>query len=451
MGVRLRSVLAAVSVVAIVLALAATAFVILHRRSLTASVDTTAVAGAVAVADRVSAGDQAGVDRLLRARPGDDTVVQVLRRDGTVVAASPDVSGEAALSPLRPAPGATLRENRRLPVANEEQFRIVAVGVSGPSGPAVVLAAESLRPVDSAIATEIVLLAVGFPLLLVLVGAATGLFVGRSLRPVEALRARVAAINARHLHERVPVPAAHDEIYRLAQTMNAMLDRLERAATTQRRFVADASHELRSPLSTLQVGLELLHTRLRSGDHQGGPASVAILREETDRVARIVADLLLLARVDEHGLAPRDEDVDLDDLVDAEVRRVGATPGPRVSARTLPVRVRGDRNQLGRALRNLVDNATRHARSTVELRLRAEGAWAHLDVLDDGPGVPAAERARVFERFVRLQEERQRATGGTGLGLAIVFEIITGHGGTVTVGDTEGGGATFHITLPLPG
>jgi signal transduction histidine kinase len=450
MGVRLRSALAAVTAVAIVLALAATAFVILHRRSLTASIDGTALARAEAVADRASAGDQAGVNRLLLARPGDDTVVQVLRRDGTVVAASPDVSGEPALSSLRPAPGATLREDRRLPVANEERFRIVTVGVSSPSGPAVVLVAQSLRPVDDAIATEIVLLAVGFPLLLVLVGAATGLFVGRSLRPVEALRTRVAAINARHLHERVPVPVAHDEIYRLAQTMNAMLDRLERAAITQRRFVADASHELRSPLSTLQVGLELLHTRLRLGDHQGGPDSVAVLREEADRVARIVADLLLLARVDEHGLAPRHEDVDLDDLVDAEVRRVGATPGPRVSARTQPVRVRGDRNQLGRALRNLVDNATRHARSTVELRLRAEGSWAHLDVVDDGPGVPVAERARIFERFVRLEEGRQRATGGTGLGLAIVYEIIAGHGGTVTVAETEGGGATFHLTLPLP-
>jgi signal transduction histidine kinase len=448
LGVRLRSAVAAVTVVGVVLGVAAVAFVVLHRRSLTAIVDAAALARAEAVAERAGVGDRAGVDRLLQPRPGEDIVVQVLRADGTVVAASPDVTGEAALSPLRPAPGATLRENRPLPVAEEDPFRIVAIGVSSPSGSVVVLAGASLRSLNDAVAAEILLLAVGYPILLALVGAATGLFVGRALRPVEALRARVASISARQLHERVPVPAARDEIHRLAQTMNAMLDRLQRSATAQRRFVADASHELRSPISTLQVGLDLLQAGLRSGDRQDEPASVATMQEEAQRLARIVDDLLLLARVDEHGLTPRREDVDLDDLVDAELRRVGATPGPHVSARVQPVRVSGDRNQLGRALRNLVDNAARHARARIELRLSADGSWAHLDVADDGPGIPGAERERIFERFVRLEEGRQRATGGTGLGLAIVFEIITGHGGTVTVGDTDGGGATFHVTLP---
>ncbi|HEV7898353.1 MAG TPA: HAMP domain-containing sensor histidine kinase [Planosporangium sp.] len=448
LGVRLRSALAAVIVVALVLGVAAVAFVVLHRRSLTAIADTAATAGAQAVAERVRVGDQAGVDRLLRPRVGEDTVVQVLRADGTVVAASPEVIGEAALSPLRPAPGATLRHDRRLPVAQEDLFRIVAVGVSSPSGHMIVLAGQSLRPVSDAVAAEILLLAVGYPFLLALVGAATGSFAGRSLRPVEELRTRVASISARQLHERVPVPVARDEIYRLAQTMNAMLDRLERSATAQRRFVADASHELRSPLATLQVGLELLHTGLRSGDHHDEPASVEILQEEAERLARIVDDLLLLARVDEHGLTPRREDVDLDDIVDAEVRRVRATPGPSVSARMQPVQVSGDRNQLSRALRNLIDNATRHTRTAVELRLWADNGWAHLEIADDGPGIPVAEREHVFERFVRLEDGRQRATGGTGLGLAIVFEIITGHGGTVTVADTHGGGATFHVALP---
>jgi signal transduction histidine kinase len=451
LGMRLRSVLAAVTVVAIVLGFAAGTFVVLHRRSLTAIADTTASTRAEAVADRVGAGDRASVDRLLQNRPGDETVVvQVLRRDGAVADSSPEVSGEAALSPLRPAPGTTLREDRPLPVADEEPFRIVAVGVSSPSGPMVVLVGRTLRPVNDAIAAEVLFLAVGYPLVLVLVGAATGLFVGRSLRAVEGLRTRVASISAQQLHERVPVPVARDEIRRLALTMNGMLDRLEGSATAQRRFVADASHELRSPLSTLQVGLELLHTRLRSGDISGGPVSVAILREETDRLGRLVADLLLLARVDEHGLVLRREDVDLDDLIDAEVRRVGAMPDSRVSATVRPVRVSGDRNQLGRALRNLVDNAVRHARTTVGLRLWAADGWAHLDVSDDGPGIPPADRVRVFERFVRLEEGRQRATGGTGLGLAIVLEIINAHGGAITVSDTEGGGATFHLTLPLP-
>jgi signal transduction histidine kinase len=249
------------------------------------------------------------------------------------------------------------------------------------------------------------------------------------------------------LHERVPVPLANDEIRRLAETMNAMLERLEAAATTQRRFVADASHELRSPLSSLQVGLELLETGRASPDG----ATLAMLHDETDRLNRLVADLLLLARVDERGLAPRAEEVDLDDLLDAERVRLQAQPGPKVGTRIQPVKVRGDRGQLGRAIRNLVDNATRHAAGRVDLRLWSDGAAAHLEVADDGPGIPAADRERVFDRFVRLEGSRQRATGGSGLGLAIVHEIIIGHRGAVIITDTAGGGATFEVTLPLAG
>jgi signal transduction histidine kinase len=311
----------------------------------------------------------------------------------------------------------------------------------------VVLVAQSLRPVAAAAATDLGLLAVGCPLVLLLVGVATALLVGRSLRTVEAMRRRVAAITARQLHERVPVPAADDEFRRLAQTMNTMLDRLEDSALAQRRFVADASHELRSPLSTLQVGLELLDARLRSQDR----TTVAVLREEVDRLARLVADLLLLARVDEHGLAPRLTDVDLDDLLDAERSRVAAQSGPRVIAEVRPVRVRGDRGQLARAVRNLVDNAVRHARTTVTLRLLPTGEVARLEVVDDGPGVPAAGRDRIFQRFVRLEDGRERAGGGSGLGLAIVAEIVAAHGGGVTVADAPGGGAAFVLTLPLCG
>ncbi|WP_345144518.1 histidine kinase dimerization/phospho-acceptor domain-containing protein, partial [Dactylosporangium darangshiense] len=312
LGVRLRSAFAAVTVVAVVLILAAAVFVVLHQRSMTDRVDAAALARAEVVAGRVTVGDRAGLDRLLRSRPGDETVVQVLGPGGTVVAGSSEVEGEGPLSSLRPVPGAVQREDRRLPVADEDPFRVVAIGVTSPAGPGVLLVGQSLRPVRDAVATEVALLAVGLPLVLLLVGAATALFVGRSLRAVEAVRARVAVISARQLHERVPVPKGEDEVRRLAQTMNAMLDRLETSAAAQRRFVADASHELRSPLSTLQVGLELLAARLRSEGPADGPASVAILQGETGRIGHIVADLLLLARVDERGLAPRSEDVDLD-------------------------------------------------------------------------------------------------------------------------------------------
>jgi signal transduction histidine kinase len=447
LGVRLRSALAAVTVVGLVLAVVGVTFVVLHRRSLTATVHSAASSRAEAVAGQAAAGDAGGFSELVLPRVGDEALVQVIRPDGRVLVASAPIDGEPALSSLRPKPGGTLTEDRRLAPVDDASFHIVAVGVSTRSGDVVVLVAQSLRPVATATATEIGLLAVGYPLVLLLVGGATALLVGRSLRTVEAMRRRVAAITARQLHERVPLPAADDEFRRLAQTMNTMLDRLEDSALAQRRFVADASHELRSPLSTLQVGLELLDARLRSQDR----VTVTMLREEAERLARLVADLLLLARVDEHGLAPRFADVDLDDLVDAERSRVAAQPGPRVVAEVRPVRVRGDRSQLARAVRNLVDNAVRHARTTVTLRLLATGDIARLEVADDGPGVPAADRDRIFQRFVRLQDGRERAGGGSGLGLAIVAEIVAGHGGGVTITDAPGGGAAFVLTLPLHG
>jgi signal transduction histidine kinase len=445
-GVRLRSALAAVTVVGLVLAAAGMTFVALHRRSLTATVHGAASTRAEAVAGRAATGDSGGLGRLL-APPAGEALVQVVRPDGGVLAASADIEGEPALSPLRPKPGGTLAEDRRLATVDNTPFHVVAVGVSTPSGDVIVLVAQSLRPVAAAVNAEIALLAGGYPLVLLLVGAATALFVGRSLRTVEAMRRQVAAITARLLHERVPVPAADDEFRRLAQTMNTMLDRLESSALAQRRFVADASHELRSPLSTIHVGLELLDARLRSPDR----ATVTLMREEADRLERLVADMLLLARVDERGLAPGFEDVDLDDLVDAERSRVAAQPGPRIAADVRPVQVRGDRSQLERAVRNLVDNAVRHARTTVTLRLYAGGGTARLEVTDDGPGVPLDDRDRIFQRFVRLQHGRERAGGGSGLGLAIVAEIVAGHGGGVTITDAAGGGATFVVTLPLAG
>jgi signal transduction histidine kinase len=227
----------------------------------------------------------------------------------------------------------------------------------------------------------------------------------------------------------------------LAETMNRMLDRLQSAADAQRRFIADASHELRSPLATLQVGLDVMT-----------PATpqVARLRAETDRLARLVSDLLLLARADEHGLRPRDDDVDLDDLVYTHRERLAAQhPQLKVDAQITPVRVRGDLHQLDRTVANLSDNAARHARTHVRLAVHAEGSTAHLTVEDDGPGIPVAERERVFGRFVRLDDSRTRDDGGSGLGLAIAREIAYGHLGTVAVETSALGGARLHLTLPI--
>jgi signal transduction histidine kinase len=220
-----------------------------------------------------------------------------------------------------------------------------------------------------------------------------------------------------------------------------MIARLEDAQGVQRRFVADASHELRSPLATIATGLELM----QNGSVDS--STISALRGETQRLNRLVEGLILLARADERGLQPRSEEVDLDEV--AETERGRPTEGAVVAeVRAAPVRVVGDRGQLARVVRNLVDNARRHARSHVLVTVRREGDTAVVEVLDDGPGVPAADRARVFERFVRLDDARARSDGGSGLGLAIVAEVVAAHGGTVQVEDGPSGGALFRVRLP---
>ena len=246
-------------------------------------------------------------------------------------------------------------------------------------------------------------------------------------------------MSEKDLAERVPVPAARDEVGRLAETMNGMIARLEQAQNVQRRFVADASHELRSPLATIGAGLELLQ--------DSDPSTVGALRGETRRLGRLVDDLLLLARADERGLQPRHDEVDLDEIVEAERGRP-YEDGMCTEVRAEHVRVVGDRSQLVRVLRNLVDNAHRHARSRVLVTLGRDGDRAVLDVADDGPGVPAADRIRIFERFVRLDDARARADGGSGLGLAIVAEVVAAHDGQVWVEDAPSGGALFRVRLP---
>ncbi|MEV4813900.1 sensor histidine kinase [Micromonospora avicenniae] len=448
MGVRLRLALAAALVVAVALAVSAAVFIFVARLALIGNVDDAASQRAGDVAAALASGNQQQVTQLLQSGPSEQTVVQILDPSGRVEAASTVLAGKAPLSPLRPAAGRSLREQRDLPAAGEDPFRVVATGVATAAGPRTVLVGQSLRPVNESGEVVTAVLATGMPILLVVVGVATFWFVGRSLRPVEAIRSRVAGITARDLHARVPVPGTHDEVAALAETMNGMLDRLEVAARSQRRFVADASHELRSPLATIQAGLE----RLTLTDMPGSAGHhVHLMQRETERLGRLVSDLLLLARVDEHGLSPRREDVDLDDLAYTERSRLAIRhPELLVRTRISPARVSGDGHELGRALRNLTDNAARHARAEVVLRVWADGPDGYLDVQDDGPGVPADERHRIFERFVRIGDSRSRADGGSGLGLAITREIIAAHSGTVTALPTRpGDGLTVRIRLPL--
>ena len=264
--------------------------------------------------------------------------------------------------------------------------------------------------------------------------------------PVEAIRARVASISSTDLAQRVPIPATRDEIAHLAATMNAMLARLERGRAAQHRLVSDASHELRSPLATITAALEMASGRPELMDNDLIDES---LLPEARRMRQLIEDLLLLARSDEDAMELRRDDVDVDDLLLAEASRLRALGSVHTVTHIAACRTVGDRGALARVVRNLVDNAVRHAASTVTMDCRPVAGRAVITIADDGPGIPAQDRARIFERFVRLDPTRTRSSGGSGLGLSIVEQIVRSHDGTVAVGDAAHGGAVFTLTLPL--
>jgi len=446
-----RSAIAATAVLIVLFAFASAALVFMLQRSLTQGIDATGRARAAGVAAQVRlattgrVADPIDLKAAITAEAARRSWVQVLDRDRNVIASSSDIDGVPPLTGLAPAPGQVLGINKYLPF-DDDAYRVIARGGSSAGHPFTVLVGQSLGPVEDSTKTVLSILAVGVPAVLLLMAGAAFLFAARSLRPVEAIRRTVASINERDLSERVVVPPAHDAVSRLAVTMNAMLDRLEFAQRSQRQFVADASHELRSPIATLATTAEIALQHPDEDDARVLP--IAVL-EETKRLERLVRDMLMLARADERGLNPVSDDVDLDDIVDSERHRVTSISSLQVVAKISPARASGDLHQLRQVVRNLVDNAVRHAQTRIELTVRQEGQQAVLEVFDDGRGIAAADRERIFDRFVRLEESRDRASGGTGLGLAIVREIVSAHHGTVGVVDSPEG-TRFRLTLPQP-
>jgi signal transduction histidine kinase len=292
-------------------------------------------------------------------------------------------------------------------------------------------------------------LAVVVPILLIVLGALIWYLVGRTLRPIEAIRAEVADIGATDLHRRVPEPPGDDEVARLARTMNEMLDRVEAANERQQRFVADASHELRSPLTRMRSELEVDLAHPERADLMATHRSVL---DETTHLQHLVDDLLHLARSDERVPVGGREPVDLDDIVLSEAQRVRTETAGKVDVtRVSAAQVRGDPQQLARAVRNLTDNAARHARSMITFTLAEREQTAVLTVADDGPGIPADQTERIFERFTRLNDARTSGSAGAGLGLAITRDVVQRHGGTVGVDAEYERGTRFRVTLPLLG
>ncbi|OII34510.1 two-component sensor histidine kinase [Curtobacterium sp. MMLR14_014] len=444
-SVRARTTLGAGLVVLAALVIGAVAFVVVLRLVLLDGVRTSAEAGLEQVSSRVEADGAAAVTGY------EDVLVQVIGDGGAVLAHGEDADGDA------------------LPTADEsrwthdgERWLLVADDVDLPGGgEATLVYGATLDQADTAVRTAVVLLAVGVPVLVLLLVAVTWAVTGRSLRPVERMRTEVETIRAARPDARVEVPDTGDEVARLASTMNAMLDRLERSAESQRRFVSDASHELRSPIASIRQHAEVAVAHPERTE----VADLAdVVRSEAVRLQDLVTGLLELSRLDEGGIRTR-RPVDLDDLaLDAVARararstdgvapeRHGDAPAVRVDGSAISAaRVLGDERVLAGVVRNLVDNAVRHASTRVAVSLTEHDGSAVLTVDDDGTGVPEDERERVFERFVRLDEARSRDAGGAGLGLAIVRDAVRAHGGDTTVVASPLGGARFVVRIALGG
>lgn len=446
LGVRLGTTLAAAGVVAVVLAAGGWLFVVLVRGQLAGAVEAAARARAQDVAVLVSTD---GVRGRLATTGEEAALVQVLGPTGLVLAATGNVEGEGPLIPTPAVRAPTSVTRAALPIGTAGQdFRVVALPVSLTEGPGWVLVASSLQPVERTVGRLAATLALTLPVLLLLVTAVIAAAVTRSLRPVERIRSRAAGLGAADLSLRVPVPAGRDAVARLAVTMNEMLGRLDAAARRQRQFVADASHELKSPLAALQAQIDVAVAYPHA---QASDLTLRELREQTTRMGSLIDGLLFLARSDERGGSSGHGRVDLDELVLAEVRRLRLLGGMDVTVRgPAAAVVQGSPAELARLLRNLGDNAVAHARTSIAVGLGLDGGCAVLTVADDGPGVPVEDRERIFERFTRLDWERGPTGGGSGLGLSIVREIAVAHGGTVAMGGRDDGqGAVVTVRLPL--
>lgn len=446
-SVRARSTIAATAVILLGSIVGSALLLFLLQRALISTVEDNAATRASEVANLVAGSDSIAVQRDLVQNTNVNQVIQVIGPGDAIIASSDVRAGTQPLSRLRPQAGVVLREQRSALalLRTKDPYLITVRGVTHNGSEQTVLVATTIASQRESIERLITYLLVLIPLSGILVALVTWVVVGRALRPVESIRARVAAIRAGRLADRVPVPRSHDEVARLATTMNEMLERLEDAQAVQRGFVSDASHELRSPLATLTASLEVV-------GEQPTPETWhdmrTVMTSEVDRMSRLVDDLLLLAKVDDQGWQIASEDVDLDDIADHEVRRLRAGSEVTVSTSIVPVRIRGDRDRLAQVVRNIVDNSAIAARSTIHVSVMYEFDAALIRVEDDGPGITQADRERVFERFVRLDSSRSRDSGGSGLGLAIVREIVLRHGGSVDIGDSELGGARVDVRLP---
>lgn len=379
-----------------------------------------------------------------------ESFAQLVTADGRVLDATSPLGRTRLLT------GAELSRARREPTfANrdavpglDEPARMLAVPVEHDPRQRVLVVGTTRENRAETLNSLLVAFLIGGPIALLLASLGGYLLAGAALRPIEAMRRRAAEISTSSLDERLPVPPARDEVARLGDTLNAMLTRIEDGLARERRFVADASHELRTPIALLKTELELAVRHSRSPEEL--ERAIRSAADETDRLARLADDLLLLARSEQGRPSLHLEPLDVADVLGTVARRFGRRA--EAEARDLVVDVQpelgvvADRLRLEQALANMVDNALRYGDGRVALTAAAVDGFVELHVADEGPGFPPAFLARAFERFSRADEERGAA--GSGLGLAIVATIARAHAGEAYAANRDGNGADVWIALP---
>jgi signal transduction histidine kinase len=434
----------------VVVLAAAGAFVYLRLRAdLTESLDNGLRSRADDFAALVErAGTRPGTPAEGALREPEEGFTQLLTTDGELVGGTGGAR-QPALTPREASQASGEPRFRERDVTGIEQTaRILDRRVSIRGQPRVVVAGASLEDRDDTLAALIASFAIGGPIAVLAASGLGYLLASAGLAPVEAMRRRAERVSLSRAGERLPLPQARDEIRRLGETLNDMLERLESSFERERRFVADASHELRTPLSVLKTELEA--TLRGAGDDPERRESLLAALEEADHLAQLADDLLLLAQAGEGRLSVRREPVDVRRLLEQASERFAdrarergrsiAVDAPEaLTAQLDPLRLR-------QALGNLVDNALRHGDGDIRLTAQRRNGAVEIEVADGGPGFPREFVPRAFERFARGDGARTR--GGSGLGLAIVRAIAEAHGGTARIAGPDGTGATIGLHIP---
>ena len=439
--IRTRLTLVFASLSLIVLAVAGAALLIGFRSALDRTINQ-------GLLSRAESGRADPVGEIAAIPEGEDAFAQLLR-GGRAVESSANLPGEpllatATLASIR---GGTFFDRGVRTIEDRVAARLLAVPLANGSYLVVGIDIDDQREVVSQLT---VLVAVGGPIVLLALSALGWVLAGAALRPVEKLRSEAAAISLSEPDRRLPVPDTGDELQRLTETLNGMLDRVHDALDRERRLVDEASHELRTPLGVLKTEVDLALKGPRSREElEGALRSIA---QETERLRRLTQDLLVLARSDHGRLPVHRADVDVSSVIErvaAEFDDRATAEGVRLHMSGSDIRARVDADRLRQAVENLVDNGLRHAGrgGSVEVRTDRAGGRLRIEVVDSGPGFAADVLDRAFEPFARADGGRQG--DGAGLGLTIVRAVAEAHGGSATVRNLEGGGAAVSLEVPI--